>query len=110
MSQPHGKSIAGDNGNVGAPGQPKSVRARPAAWLRQFSAAGLVEYVGEALLGGGKILDRDQDHDGSDPAWAALSAADGWFASEASTWRARSAFSSAVVMMVLAQQTRSPEA
>src|SRR5450755_2616221 len=72
--------------------------------MRKFSAGGLIETGSEALLGAGEVLDRDQDHNKSEPAWAALSAD-----INDRTWRARSIFSSAVLMIVLAQWTRSPD-
>ncbi len=41
--------------------------------MRKFGASGLIEQSGQALLGAGEIFDRDQNHDNSEPAWAALS-------------------------------------
>ena len=41
--------------------------------LREFGAGGLIEQGSEALLGAGEIFDRDQNHDRSEPACAALS-------------------------------------
>src|SRR6267142_1033567 len=72
--------------------------------LRQFGPGRLIEQGGEALLRAREVFDRDENHNKSEPAWAALSAD-----INERTWRARSTFSSAVLMIVLAQCTRSPD-
>ena len=97
--------ITGDNANFGAMGPSrKSFEHIAQHSLREFGAGGLVENRRKASLGAGEVFNRNQDHDGSEPAWAALSAEN-----NANTWRASSAFSSDVPMIVLAQWTRSPD-
>ena len=99
------KRIAGDYGHFGTIGPCAHALEHIAQHgLREFGAGGLIEQGGEALLGAGEIFDRDQNHDKSEPAWATLSVD-----IKARTWRARSTFSSAVLMIVLAQWTRSPD-
>src|SRR4029077_9675888 len=71
--------------------------------LRQFGPGRLIEQGGEALLRARKVFDRDKNHNKSEPAWAALSVD-----TSERTCRAKSTFSSAVLMIVLAQCTRNP--